>query len=172
MSTPNVTEMPPELQYKRHPVGGHAENGKLCFDCAGASGSKVGPFRKPQKNKENATCEPSRSGGRFFIGKVTKSDIQRKPFGTILMAEAAQARDKPAPRSHHAQDMRKHVVLMAQGFKRCKTRVLEAPGRNSAAGAAHLLGWWENDDLALKSKLLLGFWLLLQKVGGCRRLKN
>ena len=44
--------------------------GKLCFDCAGASGSRVGPYRKPEKNKENATCEPSRSGGRFFMEKV------------------------------------------------------------------------------------------------------
>ena len=103
--------MLPELQYKRHPVRGHAENGKLCFDCAGASGSRVGPSRKPQKNKENATCEPSRSGGRFFIEKVTKSDIKRESLGTILMAKAAQARDKPAPRSHHAQDIRKHDVF-------------------------------------------------------------
>ena len=102
--------MLPELQYKRHPGKGHAENGKLCFDCAGASGSRVGLSRKPQKNKEHATCEPSRSGGRFFIEKVTKSDIKRETLGTILMAKAAQARDKPAPRSHHAQDTRKHGV--------------------------------------------------------------
>ena len=27
-------------------------------------------------------------------------------------------------------------------------------------------------ELALKSNVLRGFWSLLQKVGGCRRLKN
>ena len=32
------------------------------------------------------------------------------------------------------------TFLMAQGFKRCKTRVSEAPEWNSAAGAAHLWG--------------------------------
>jgi hypothetical protein len=64
------------------------------------------------------------------------------------------------------------TFLMAQELKRCKTRVLEAPKWNSAAGARHPLGFWENNDLARKSEVLLGFWSLLGKAGGCRRLKN
>ena len=39
-------------------------------------------------------------------------------------------------------------------------------------GGGASLGCWENNDLALKSEVLPGFWSLLQKVGGCRRLKN
>ena len=38
-------------------------------------------------------------------------------------------------------------------------------------GAASL-GARENNDLAVKSELLLRFWSLLGKAGGCRRLKN
>ncbi len=64
------------------------------------------------------------------------------------------------------------IFFVAQKFKRCKTHVLEAPGWKSAAGAAQLLGCWENNDLALKSEVLPGFWSLSGKVGGCRPLKN
>ena len=39
-------------------------------------------------------------------------------------------------------------------------------------GGAASLACWENDDLAFKSDVLQGFWSFLQKVGGCRRLKN
>ena len=34
------------------------------------------------------------------------------------------------------------------------------------------LGLRENNDLALKSEVLPGFWSLLGKAGGCRPLKN
>ena len=44
--TRNVHEILRKTQHFRAQAG----SGKRCFDCAGASGSRVGPFRKPQKN--------------------------------------------------------------------------------------------------------------------------
>ena len=43
--------MIPELIQKLHDVRELTRNGKLCFDCAGASGSRVGPSRKIKKRK-------------------------------------------------------------------------------------------------------------------------
>jgi len=54
------------------------------------------------------------------------------------MAKTPQAHDKPGHRSHHAQDTGKHDVFDGPRVKRCKTRVLEAPKWNWAAGALHL----------------------------------
>ena len=42
-------EMLPELTPKRNDVQEHTGNEQLCFDCAGASGSMVGPSRKAQE---------------------------------------------------------------------------------------------------------------------------
>jgi len=64
------------------------------------------------------------------------------------------------------------MFLRGQGLKHCGTRVLEDPAWKSAAGGAHLVGLTENNDLALKSGFLHGFWSLSGKVGGCRPLKN
>ena len=36
-------------------------------------------------------------------------------FGTILTVKTSQARDKPAHRSHHNPDIRKHDVFEAPG---------------------------------------------------------
>ena len=54
-------------------VVGQMESGKRRFDCAGASGSKAGPFRKLFKNhKGNAICEQSRTGF-VVLQKILKS---------------------------------------------------------------------------------------------------
>ena len=42
-------EMLPELTQKQYYVREHTGNDKLCFDCAGVSGSRVGSSRKVQK---------------------------------------------------------------------------------------------------------------------------
>ena len=42
------------------------------FDCAGASGSRVRPSRKSQKNTETAACKPTRFRMTFFSEKVLK----------------------------------------------------------------------------------------------------
>ena len=46
ISTPRVPDMVAELVRKQHSFGGQAENGELCFECAGASGSRVEPVRR------------------------------------------------------------------------------------------------------------------------------
>ena len=82
---------------------------KNCVSTAPARADRGSdPLENHTKSKENETFEP------------TRQNVQQKGalwviFGTILMAKAAQARDKPAPRSHHAQDMRKHNVFESPG---------------------------------------------------------
>ena len=44
-----------KTRLKTTPFRGHVEHEKLRFDFAGASGSRVGPSRKPKENRENAT---------------------------------------------------------------------------------------------------------------------
>ena len=51
------------------------------FDCAGASGSRVGPSRKSQKNTETAACEPTRSRMTFFNEQVLKMTSKGRPGG-------------------------------------------------------------------------------------------
>ena len=51
------------------------------FDCAGASGSRVGPSRKSQKNTETAACEPTHSRMMFFNEKVLKMTSKGRPGG-------------------------------------------------------------------------------------------
>ena len=50
-----------------------------------------------------------RSGSKMY-GSLWVLDA-----GTILTVQTPQARDKPAYRSHHAQDVRKHDVFEATG---------------------------------------------------------
>ena len=64
------------------------------------------------------------------------------------------------------------VFLRAQGLKHYKTRVLEGPRLEPGGGGAASLATRENNDLALKNKVLPGFWSLSAKAGGCRPLKN
>ena len=138
MSTPNVPEMLPNCSINNTPLKATPKMAN-CVSIARARadrGSDLSESHKKQRKRDLRTITLRRS---FFIEKVTKNDIKREPFGTILVAEAAQARDKPAPRSHHAQDMRKHIVFDGP---RCKTRVLEAPEWNSAARARGLLATW------------------------------
>ena len=42
---------------------------QLRFDCAGASGSRVGSFRKTNKSKENKTFEPKHGFDADFVLK-------------------------------------------------------------------------------------------------------
>ncbi len=122
------------------------------------------PRENHTKSKENATFEPTRQ-------KVQQKGALWDIFGTILMAKTAQARDKTGLRSPSAPDSTKHDFLRGQGAKHCHV-FWGGPDRNPAARAAQPLAARENNDLALKSELLLGFWLLSRKVGGCRPLKN
>ena len=88
------------------------------------------------------------------------------------MAKTAQARDKTGLWSHSAPDSRKHDFLRGQDGKHCKTRVLGRSRSEPGGGGPGPMGCWENNDLALKNKVLLRFWSLSGKVGGCRPLKN
>ena len=136
---------------------------KNCVSTAPARADRGSdPLENHTKSKENETFEPTRQ-------KVQQKAALWNIFGTIVMAKTAQARDKTGLRSHSATDSRKHDFLRGQGAKRCKTRVLGRP-RMEFGGGGGALG--ENNDLALKSELLHGFWLLLGKAGGCRPLKN
>ena len=65
------------------------KSGDVRFDCAGASGSRVGPSRKPPKTEENATREPTRSMMSVFSRKVLKSNIKREAFGSRFRFEKA-----------------------------------------------------------------------------------
>jgi len=139
---------------------------KNCVSTAPARADRGSdPLENDTKSKENETFEPTRQ-------KVQQKGALWVIFGTILMAKTAQARDKTGLWSHSAPDSRKHDFLRAQGVKHCKTHALEGPRLRPGGGGRAPLGCWENNDLALKSEVLLGFWLLLGKAGGCRRLKN
>ena len=66
---PKVPEILPQFLEKPHMFRGRLENDKLRFDCAGASGSRVGPSRKAHKNYEETTCEPTHLQDRFYCEK-------------------------------------------------------------------------------------------------------
>ena len=46
----NEPEMLPEFSRKPHLPRGHLD---MCFDCAGASGPRVGPSRKTEQKRKN-----------------------------------------------------------------------------------------------------------------------
>ena len=60
-------------------------------------------------------------------------------FEQFLMTKAPRSCDKLGQRSNHAQDLGKHIILMAKGLKHRKTRVLEGSrmefGGEGAAGS-------------------------------------
>ena len=71
----------------------------------------------PENNKKTEKTRPENHHAQevvLLLKSVTKYR-KREPFGMILMAKTAQARDKPAHRSHHAQDTRKHNVFEGPG---------------------------------------------------------
>ena len=51
------------------------------FDCAGASGSRVRPSRKSQRNTETAACKPTRFRMTFFNEKMLKMTSKGRPGG-------------------------------------------------------------------------------------------
>jgi len=82
---------------------------KNCVSTAPARADRGSdPLENDTKSKENETFEPTRQ-------KVQQKGALWVIFGTILMAKTAQAHDKPAHRSHHAQDTRKHNVFDGPG---------------------------------------------------------
>ena len=49
LATPKVPGMGANMSQKQQGFRGQIERGKLRFVCAGASASRVGPFRKPKQ---------------------------------------------------------------------------------------------------------------------------
>ena len=124
---------------------------KKCFSTAPARADRGSdPREKHTKSKENTTFEPTRQ-------KVQLKGELWEPFGVILLAKTHQARDKTALWSHSAPDSRKHDVFGAQGPKHRKTRVLEAPGWNPAAGARGLWRAGKTTIWHLKVRFYEGF---------------
>ena len=75
----------------------------------------------PENHKKTEKTRPENHHAQevvLLLKSVTK--LQKKGalwdiFGPILMAKTAQAHDKPAHRSHHAQDSRKHDIFEGPG---------------------------------------------------------
>ena len=57
------------------------------FDCAGASGSRVGPSQKPQKTEEKAAKKTTLFWMSFFNEKVLKRTSKGRPLGAGVGAE-------------------------------------------------------------------------------------
>ena len=79
---------------------------KNCVSTAPARADRA--LENHTKSNENETFEPTRQ-------KVQQKGALWHIFVTILMAKTAQARDKPAHRSHDVQDTRKHYVFDGPG---------------------------------------------------------
>jgi len=129
---------------KRNPFRGHAEHEKLCFDCAGASGPRVGPSRKQQKKVENATCETTCSGLRFFAKQMSTRNIEMESVGILLgrfwrpghprhMTSLPIGAITPKTRENT-------TFLIAQVCKHCKTLVLNIQHGIRRWGRHTLLG--------------------------------
>ena len=69
----SVLEMLQQIWRKPYLFRGYLRNDKLCFDCAGASGSRVGPSKKPNKSEGKTTCEQTHLQCRFVCGKVAQT---------------------------------------------------------------------------------------------------
>ena len=72
--TPHVAYMLQKRLHNQHTFIGHVVNGKLRFDCACASKSRVEPSNEPIEKRKNYTCEPARSGECFLLKKHKTHD--------------------------------------------------------------------------------------------------
>ena len=90
----------------------------------------------------------------------------------ILLAKTHQARDKIALWSHNDPDTTKHYAFHRPRALNIVKHVFWEVQIGTRRRGRRALGLRENNDLALKSEVLLGFWSLSGKVGGCRPLKN
>ena len=92
-------QMPPECYpktaSKRNVFAGQAENEKLRFDCAGASGSRVGPSRKPIKMHKNKlrTNTPRRSASEphfwwILVCAVDLKEVKNKKTRCCVVGTA------------------------------------------------------------------------------------
>ena len=70
-----MPEMAAKFRQKLWFVRGQLKNEKLHFECAGASGSRLGPSRKADKNTEKTICEPTHLQTRFSSKKVSQKII-------------------------------------------------------------------------------------------------
>ena len=62
-----------KIQEKLGFFQGRLKNEKLRLDCAGASGSRLGPSRKACKNTEKPVCEPTHLQTIFSLQKYLKN---------------------------------------------------------------------------------------------------
>ena len=106
VSTPKVSEVCTKLPEKQRSVGGLVERGQRHFDFAGASGSRVGPFRKLQKTYEKRILRTITRRMSLFYRGPSNNDIVWELFGTdlgpILVTTTARSCDKRGAIKHQA----------------------------------------------------------------------